>query len=118
MAALDTNYHKRRLAERMQDPEFRREYEAARRQIDQVDAVMRALDHLRIEAGIPKAELARRIGKNPAAVRRLFSAEANPELGTVAAIAAALDAEIRIIPNKPLRETRQQRLPRETAPVS
>lgn len=118
MAALDTNYHKRRLDECMQDSEFRREYDVARRQIDQVDAMMRALDHLRIEAGIPKAELARRIGKNPAAVRRLFSAEANPELGTVAAIAAALDAEIRIIPNKPLRETRQHRLPHETAPVS
>jgi ribosome-binding protein aMBF1 (putative translation factor) len=118
MPNLDTSYHKRRLDVRMQDPKFRREYEAARRQIDQVDSVMRALDHLRIEAGIPKAELARRIGKNPAAVRRLFSAEANPELGTVAAIAAALDAEIRIVPNTPMRESRQDWLPRETAPVS
>jgi len=100
MTTLDTSYHKSRLAERMQDPEFRREYEAARKQIDQVDAVVRALDQLRVEAGLPKAELARRIGKNPAAVRRLFSSAANPELETVAALAVALDAEIQIVPNK------------------
>jgi len=85
----------------MQDPEFRHEYEAARRQIDQVDAVVRALDQLRMEAGLSKAELARRIGRNPAAVRRLFSSRANPEMGTIAAIAAALDAEIKIVPNAP-----------------
>jgi ribosome-binding protein aMBF1 (putative translation factor) len=118
MSILDTSRHKRRLDERMLDPEFRREYEAARRQIDQIDAVVRALDRLRIEAGMPKAELARRIGKNPSAIRRLFSAETNPELGTVAAIAAALDAEIRIIPNKPSRESRRPRSSREAAPVS
>src|SRR5437868_46426 len=98
MTTLDTRYHKRRLDERMRDPEFRQEYEAARRQIDQVDAVVRALDQLRIEAGMPKAELARRIGKNPASIRRLFSAESNPELGTIAAMAAILNAEVRIVP--------------------
>jgi len=84
----------------MQDPEFRREHEAARKRIDQVDAVVRALDQLCIEAGLPKAELARRIGKNPAAVRRLFSSAANPELETVAALAVALAAEIKTVSNK------------------
>ena len=39
-----------------------------------------------------KAELAREIGKNPASVRRLYAASANPELRTVVAIADALDA--------------------------
>ncbi len=102
MTTLDTRYHTRRRDERLQDPEFQREYDAARRQIEQVDAVMRALDLLRVEAGLPKAELARRIGKNPAAVRRLFSAEGNPELGTIAALAAALDAEIKIVPRSPV----------------
>jgi ribosome-binding protein aMBF1 (putative translation factor) len=94
---LDTSYHDRRRAERLQDPEFRREYERARAQIDQVDAIMRQLDQLRNEAGMPKAELARRIGKNPAAVRRLFSAEANPELKTIAAMAAVLGAEVKVV---------------------
>jgi ribosome-binding protein aMBF1 (putative translation factor) len=117
MKTLDTSYHARRLDARMQDPEFRREYEAARKQIDQVDAVVRALDHLRVETGLSKAELARRIGKNPAAVRRLFSAEANPELATVAAIAAVLNAEIKVVPKEPSREPTQGRPLREAAGV-
>lgn len=99
MTTLDTSYHARRMAERMQDAEFRRDYDTARREIAQVDAVMQALDRLRIATGMSKTELARSIGKNPAAVRRLFSAEANPELKTVAAIATALDAEIMIVPH-------------------
>jgi hypothetical protein len=41
-----------------------------------------------------KARLARVIGKNPASVRRLFTAPANPELHTLVAIADALDAEV------------------------
>jgi ribosome-binding protein aMBF1 (putative translation factor) len=114
MTTLDTSYHQRRLDERLQDPEFRREYEASRRQVDQVDAVVRALDRLRVDTGLSKAELARRIGKNPAAVRRLFSAAANPELATVAAIAAVLDAEIKIVPNEPTRTSTWPRSRRAT----
>lgn len=92
-----TTYHRRRVAAEMEDPEFRAEYERTRRELGQVNAVMRALDELRDEAGWSKAELARRIGKNDASVRRLFTAEVNPELRTVAAMAAALGAEIRIV---------------------
>lgn len=102
---LDTSYHVRRRDERLRDPVFRQEYEAVREQIAQVDTIMRALDDLRIEAGLPKAELARRIGKHPAAVRRLFSAEANPELATIAAMAGALNADIKIIPRTRAQES-------------
>jgi transcriptional regulator with XRE-family HTH domain len=84
----------------MQDPEYRREYELAQAQIEQVDAIMRQLDELREELGMSKAELARNVGKNPAALRRLFTAEVNPELKTVAALASALNAEVRIVPRK------------------
>lgn len=94
----------------MEDHEFRAEYERTRRELAQVNAVMRALDELRDEAGWSKAELARQIGKNDASVRRLFTAEVNPELRTVAAIAAALGAEIKIVAH---RRTRRQ--PRQTA---
>jgi ribosome-binding protein aMBF1 (putative translation factor) len=105
MTTLDTSYHSRRHAARMQDAEYRREHELARAQIEQVDAVMRQLDELRAQVGLSKAQLARLIGKNPAALRRLFSAEVNPELKTVAALASALDAEVRIVPRKPRRST-------------
>ena len=100
MTTLDTSYHNRRHEARMQDAEFRREYELARAQIEQVDAIMRQLDELRNELGLSKAQLGRMIGKNPAALRRLFTAEVNPELKTVAALASALGAEVRIVPRK------------------
>ena len=76
--ARDTSFHERYVAEAMRDEEFRREYDAERKKIDQIDTVVRTLDTLRIRAGLSKAELARRIRKNPAVVRRLFSAEVNP----------------------------------------
>jgi ribosome-binding protein aMBF1 (putative translation factor) len=118
MTTLDTGFHARYLNENLQDPEFRREYEIAQKQIAQVDAVVRALDELRIQTGLSKAELARRIGKHPAAIRRLFSAEANPELGTIAALAIALGAEIRIVPSAAPSPTPQKRTARHTSSVA
>lgn len=86
------------LKERMADPEFRAEYQRARREIAQVDAVIRRLDELREDAGISKAELARHIGRDPSSIRRLFTAKSNPELMLVASIAEDLGAEIKIVP--------------------
>lgn len=104
----DTSYHDRRVAKRLRDdPEYRAEYERFKRQVEQVDAVVNGLDQLRERAGMSKAELARRIGKDPASVRRLFSAEVNPELTTVAAIADALDAEVVVQP-RPARGRRRR----------
>lgn len=98
MTTLDTSFHKRYLEQNLQDEEFLREYENARQKIAQVDAVLRNLDALRIERGLSKAELARRIGKQPAALRRMLNSASNPELNTIVAMAGALDAEVRIVP--------------------
>jgi DNA-binding XRE family transcriptional regulator len=106
---LDTSYHKRMMSARMGDPEFRTEYERARREIDQVDSVIRQLDDLREAAGLSKAELARRIGRDPSSIRRLFSAASNPELLLVASIAEELGAEVRAVP-------RTTRRPRRSSP--
>jgi ribosome-binding protein aMBF1 (putative translation factor) len=96
---LDTTYHDRRLARRLrEDPEFRVEFERQSRQIDQIDSVVRQLDELREAAGMSKAELARAIGKKPSSIRRFFTADVNPELKTVAAVADALGARIEVIP--------------------
>ena len=97
---VDTGYHKRMLGIRLEDPEFRAEYERARREIDQVDSVIRQLDQLREEAGLTKAELARRIGRDPSSIRRLFTSKANPELALVTSIAEDLGADVRVIPRK------------------
>ena len=99
-STLDTSLHRRMLDRQLQDPEFRAEFERVSAAIAQVDNIINDLDQLRAESHTSKAELARQIGKNPAAIRRLFTSEANPELRTVAALAAALGAEIRIVPKK------------------
>jgi transcriptional regulator with XRE-family HTH domain len=63
--------------------------------------VIRALDELRVDAGVSKAELARRIDRNASSIRRLFTASSvRPELPLVAAIADALGAEVRVVRKK------------------
>jgi DNA-binding phage protein len=82
----------------MEDPEFRAEFERASREIQAIDAIVNTLDSLRATQGMTKADLAREIGKNPASVRRLLTAQSNPELRTVVALADALDADLVIVP--------------------
>jgi DNA-binding phage protein len=107
------SFHDRLLADRMKDPEFRAEFERASREIKAIDAIVNELDSLRTTHGMTKAELAREIGKNPASVRRLFTAPANPELRTVVAMADALDADVVIVP----RSRRSKRAGRVSAAV-
>jgi DNA-binding phage protein len=95
--ARKPNAYERYLAEQLADPEFRAEFERERREIETIDAIVNALDGLRDERGLTKADLARQIGKNPASVRRLLTASGNPELRTVVAMANALDADIKIV---------------------
>jgi DNA-binding XRE family transcriptional regulator len=94
---LDTSYYEKRRQDWLADEGTRAEYERARSEIEQIDAVIRSLDELREDAGMSKAELARRVGRNPASIRRLFTAElARPELPLIISIANALDASIEI----------------------
>ena len=111
---IDSSYHDRRVARRREDAEYRAEYERFGRQVAQIDAVVNALDELRERAGLSKAELARRIGKDPASIRRLFSAEVNPELKTLAAIADALDAEV-VVKRRPAAKRQRRASRREPA---
>lgn len=97
--ALETSLHERRRAERMRDPEFRAAYEQAAGAIAQTDHVIRTLDELRVEMGVSKAELARRIDRNASSIRRLFTAhQARPEFPLIAEIAEALGLRIAIVP--------------------
>ena len=89
----------RYFAERAASAEFGEAYDEARRRIDQIDRLVRALDDRRDELGLSKAELARRADIAPEAVRRLFSADApNPTIATLTAIADSLDLEL--VPRK------------------
>jgi DNA-binding phage protein len=97
----------RYLARRLEDPEYRQAYEEARERIGHIDSVIRALDARREELHLTKAELARRAGMKPEAIRRLFSAEKpNPTLTTLVALAGALGLEIRPTPGPSASTTR------------
>jgi DNA-binding XRE family transcriptional regulator len=93
----EVSYYERRRQDWLADDDARAAYERARHEIEQIDAVIRSLDELRKDAGMSKAELARRVGRNPASIRRLFTAEqARPELPLIISIANALDAGIEV----------------------
>jgi len=111
---LDTSYYDKRRQSWLADEETRAEYERARHEIEQIDAVIRSLDELRMDAGMSKAELARRVGRNPASIRRLLTAEqARPELPLIISIANALDASVEIKPRS--RKPRSKRIIRDAA---
>lgn len=59
-----------------------------------------ALDARRERKGLSKAALARDIEKQPAALRRFFREDGNPELFTLLQIADALDADIVVKPRR------------------
>jgi transcriptional regulator with XRE-family HTH domain len=66
-----------------------------------VDQLMRTIDQQRVALDLTKAELARRTGMRPEAVRRLFSAKhANPTLSTVVALAHELGLDLQAVPTK------------------
>jgi DNA-binding phage protein len=98
------------LAKKGKDPDYRAAYNEARPRIDQVDAIVRALDDRREALGLSKAELARRADLAPEAVRRLFSIEApNPTIVTLVALAEALDLELTVAPLPRVRATSKNR---------
>ncbi len=81
--------------QRMKDPACAAAYRRARTQVDAIDGLIRALDERRMALDLSKAELARRAGLRPEAVRRLLSAGShNPTLSTVSALATALDVQL------------------------
>lgn len=89
----------RYVAERMKDGEFVAAYTEARAGIDSVDAFMRSLEAVREQAEVSKAELARRTGTRPEAMRRLLTTkDANPTLATVMSVARSLGYKLALVP--------------------
>jgi transcriptional regulator with XRE-family HTH domain len=79
----------------LQTPEQREEYERGVRKMMAVRKMLMAIDAERERRGMSKNDLARLVGINPAAIRRLFTNErANPALATVLEILAALRIEV------------------------
>ena len=87
------------LIEDLADPEFLRVYVVESVRIATVDRIMNRLDDARVAAGLSKAALARAVGSNPDAIRRLLTARhVNPTLGTLAEVAAVFGLRITLEP--------------------
>jgi DNA-binding phage protein len=77
------------------ESDCRTAYREARRHIERIDCLVRALDDRREELGMSQAELARRTQLAPDLVRRLLTVSGlNPPIGTLTAIADALHLEL------------------------
>ena len=94
---------------RMESPAFRERYDRAHRVIALTQELLETIDRQRQAAGLSKAELARRAGIEPAAVRRLLgSGSSNPTLRTVLELLDALGIDIQLRakrPSKPVGST-------------
>lgn len=91
-------YFERMRAEIDADPVRRERAAAFRRQIDMVNELMWAIDDRRIELGMSKAELARRVDRDASSIRRLFTTGGNPEITFVAALAEAVGLRVVVVP--------------------
>ena len=84
--------------ELMQDPEFKKEYEAIQPEMD----IMRAILDVRIQAGLTQSQLSERSGISQADISRLEKGTRNPSLALLKRLAEAMDSTLRIefVPKK------------------
>ena len=84
--------------ELMQDPEFKKEYEAIQPEMD----IMRAILDARIQAGLTQSQLSERSGISQADISRLENGTRNPSLALLKRLAEAMDSTLRIefVPKK------------------
>jgi DNA-binding phage protein len=95
---------------RMKDRKFAAAYAEARAEIDSVDALMQAVEAARTRAGLSKAELARRTGTRPEAMRRLFTTNTpNPTVATVMSILRSMGYSLALVPAGGHRGARRSR---------
>lgn len=84
--------------ELMQDPEFCKEYETLKPEMD----IMKAILNARIQAGLTQTELSEKSGISQADISRLENGTRNPSLALLKRLAEAMDTTLRIefIPRK------------------
>ena len=88
--------HKRWLEERMEDPEFRAEYER--------QAPAFEVTKLRLKQGLTQKQLAQMIGTRQSSISRLESGRSEPSLSFLRRVVEALEGrlEVRIVPRDEL----------------
>jgi len=81
------------------DPEYARAHLLEWVRITTVDKIVNQLEDQRENLGLSKADLARMIHRDPAAIRRLLSdATGNPTIETVSSVAAAVGFRLELVP--------------------
>ena len=88
------------LAEQLQDPDVRAEWDAMEPEF----TIIQALIDARKNAGLTQKQLSERTGINQGDISRLESGEANPSLKTLKRLAAATNTSLKI-EFKPLEAT-------------
>ena len=89
-------------ARRLAEPGMHERYERTRRSALLTHQLLQLIDAEREKAGLTRAELARLAGTNPAALRRLLTAEtSNRSLGTLVAILDPLGLAFSLKPKRP-----------------
>jgi predicted transcriptional regulator len=78
--------------ELMQDPDFKKEYEALQPEMD----ITRAILDARIRAGMTQMELAEKSGISQADICRLEKGTRNPSIALLKRLAEAMDSTLRI----------------------
>jgi DNA-binding XRE family transcriptional regulator len=86
--------------ELMQDPEFKKEYEALQPEMD----ITRAILDARIRAGMTQLELSEKSGISQADISRLEKGTRNPSIALLKRLAEAMDSTLKIefVPKKML----------------
>ena len=84
--------YKDALAERMKDPEFKKEYDA----LEPEFAIIQAIIDARKNSGITQKQLAERSGITQADISRLENGNANPSIRTLKKLAASLNRKLKI----------------------
>lgn len=80
------------LKEQMQDPEFRKEYEALQPEYE----IMKAMIRARQASGMTQKQLADKTGIAQADISKLERGNANPSLRTLQRLAAGMGMQIKI----------------------
>jgi DNA-binding phage protein len=90
----------RYVDEQKKSPTFAAEYERVGAEILAVDDLIRLIDAERVDLGMSKADLARKVSTTPAAMRRLLtSGGANPTITTVLDVLAAVGMRLTLSPS-------------------
>lgn len=79
---------------KVRSPQFADAFDRAWHEIEATNEFMAAIADILEQRGLSKAELARRIDRNPSAVRKLFLDGANPTLDTALQVLHALGLEM------------------------